>query len=203
VEKRPMRGELLSLKKRKAFLSSSRDILEKKLDALVLELKSRVGDVVEARGEFARHYELARGAMALAIAYDGVPIVKILGESTPSGIDVSLAIRNIMGLRIPSARLEGRADISSSLPVSLRVNRTKEEYEALIEKGIELVNTEVSVKRILKEIDETRRRFNALDEKVIPELKDEIKGIGLLLEEAERESFSKLKLFREGAQKTF
>ena len=101
-----------------------------------------------------------------------------------------------MGVKIPSTRLEEEIHIVSPLPVSLRVNKTKEEYEALIKKGLELVNTEVGVKRILNEIDSTRRRFNALEKKIIPKIDEEIKKIILLFEEAERENFSKLKLFK-------
>jgi len=196
TKKSPTRGELLTLKKRKNFLSSSRGILEKKLNALVLELKKRVQDVLDARENFSKHYELARRAMALAIAYDGVPIVKIIGESTLEEIDASLTITNIMGVRVPNTQVEEEITIKSPLPVSLRVNKTKEEYEVLIKKGLQLVNTEVGVKRILNEIDSTRRRFNALEKKVIPEIDDEIKRLSLLFEESERESFSKLRLFK-------
>jgi len=50
--------------------------------------------------------------------------------------------------------------------------------------------------RLVEDIDSTKRRVNALEFKVVPELKDTIKFIAMALEEMERDNVVKLKMLK-------
>ncbi|WNY27618.1 V-type sodium ATPase subunit D [Methanolapillus ohkumae] len=70
-------------------------------------------------------------------------------------------------------------------------------YEVLVEKIIVAVELETTMKRLLDDIEKTKRRVNALEFKVIPEFQEQVKFIRLRLEEMERESMSSLKKIKQ------
>ena len=73
-----------------------------------------------------------------------------------------------------------------------------ERLEAFVEEGRhgEMDWMEATLKRLLEEIEATKRRVNALEFKVIPELEEAQVFIKLRLEEMEREETFRLKRFK-------
>ena len=63
------------------------------------------------------------------------------------------------------------------------IDETADAYEDLVEKIIIAAELETAMKRILNEIEKTKRRVNALEFKVIPELIATMKYIRFVLEE--------------------
>jgi len=68
-------------------------------------------------------------------------------------------------------------------------------YDRLIDLIIDLATKESIVMRLGREIQKIQIRYNALDEILIPELKQQIHEIESTLEEKERNEFYKLRLF--------
>ncbi len=66
-------------------------------------------------------------------------------------------------------------------------------YEILVEKIILAAEIETTMKKLLEDIEKTKRRVNALEFKVIPELSEAKDFIVLRLEEMERENTFRLK----------
>jgi V/A-type H+-transporting ATPase subunit D len=66
----------------------------------------------------------------------------------------------------------------------------------LLDKIILAAEVETAMIRLVEDIDSTKRRVNALEFKVIPELKDTIKFISMALEEMERDNVVKLKMLK-------
>ena len=58
---------------------------------------------------------------------------------------------------------------------------------------IEVAQREQGLRRLVMEIDKTKRRVNALDYIVIPRMKGQVKYISMRLDEMDRDTFSALK----------
>ncbi|MFZ3062651.1 MAG: V-type ATP synthase subunit D, partial [Actinomycetota bacterium] len=77
--------------------------------------------------------------------------------------------------------------------VSSRIEETAEDFEKVVDAIIEVAGIETKLKRLGEEIQATRRRVNALDYIVVPNLKDQVKYISMYLEERAREDLFRLK----------
>ncbi|MCZ7394817.1 MAG: V-type ATP synthase subunit D, partial [Candidatus Methanoperedens sp.] len=76
---------------------------------------------------------------------------------------------------------------------SSRIDEAVDTYEILVEKIILAAEIETTMKKLLEDIEKTKRRVNALEFKVIPELSEAKDFIVLRLEEMERENTFRLK----------
>jgi V/A-type H+-transporting ATPase subunit D len=76
---------------------------------------------------------------------------------------------------------------------SSRIDEAVDAYEVLVEKIISAAEIETTIKKLLDEIEKTKRRVNALEFKVIPELTEARDFIMLRLDEMERENTFRLK----------
>ncbi|HDR53411.1 MAG TPA: V-type ATP synthase subunit D [archaeon] len=195
MEVKATRSELINLKQKVKLARGGKDILKRKLDALVVELMNMLDKVREVRSEFNVAYEKANKAVGIAIAYDGLAALKSISAVSGMKIDVDLKPKNIMGVKVPEVNysLEERGQVASPFTTSLRVYRVKHAYEDVVKKAMDLVEVEIGVKRLLKEVESTKRRVNALDYKIIPEMEGAIQFIRLHLDELEREDFVRLK----------
>jgi V/A-type H+-transporting ATPase subunit D len=73
------------------------------------------------------------------------------------------------------------------------LDETATSYEELVECIIRNAEIETTMKRLLDEIESTKRRVNALEFKVIPELTEARDFIKMRLDEMEREELFRLK----------
>jgi V/A-type H+-transporting ATPase subunit D len=76
------------------------------------------------------------------------------------------------------------------------LDEAADSYGTLIESIVKAAEMESTLKRLLVEIEATKRRVNALEFKVIPEMLEAQSFIQLRLEEMEREETFRLKRFK-------
>ena len=79
------------------------------------------------------------------------------------------------------------------ISTSSRIDETAERFEAELDLLIQLAETETAMRRLGAEIQRNRRRVNALEQILIPELKNQAKYIKNAIEEREREDLFRLK----------
>jgi V/A-type H+-transporting ATPase subunit D len=83
---------------------------------------------------------------------------------------------------------------------SVYIDEAAKAFENLVETVIEAAEIETTMKKILEEVEKTKRRVNALEFKVIPELQESEAFIRLRLEEMERENTFRLKRVKQKAE---
>ena len=193
------RSEELRLKEKIDLAEGGHDILEKKRDGLIHEFMEIVGEAKQTNKELAKAYSQARLKLLLAKVYDGEDTLRSSALPSREGVKVSSETSNIMGVVVPEISTD--QDISSHIlnrdygitSSTSRIDSTADKYEELLEKVIDAAETQTKVLKLLNEIEKTKRRVNALEHKVIPEMKTNLSKISQSLEESEREETFRMK----------
>jgi len=192
------RSELLKLRREIAAASKGRDLLEGKLNALRVEFQKTMSLTVDIAERVAGLAARASYSLAVARAVDGYPALKSVSLATRGEITVDMKVRTVMGVALPEIGRKNlvRTVVSrgySPTGVSSRIDDAAERHEELLTALIELAGVETRLRRLAREIQRTRRRVNALDNRVLPKLYSEKRSIQASLEERFREDIFRLK----------
>jgi len=195
---KPTRMELMKKKAQIKLAEQGRDLLREKMDALIQEFFKILTTVSNSREELEQVSRAADLALMIAQSVDDPVALKSASFATRKSITVDISGKNIMGVPVPviekkrvsKSMLERGYGIIST---SSRIDETAERFEAELDLLIDLAETETAMRRLGAEIQRNRRRVNALEQILIPELKNQAKYIKNAIEEREREDLFRLK----------
>lgn len=195
---KPTRMELMRKKAQIKLAEQGRDLLREKMDALIQEFFKILNTVSNSRDELELVSKEADLALMIAQAVDDPVTLRSASFATRKSITVDITGKNIMGVPVPviekkrisKSMLERGYGIIST---SGRIDETAERFEAELDLLIQLAETETAMRRLGGEIQKNRRRVNALEQILIPELKSQAKYIKNAIEEREREDLFRLK----------
>lgn len=195
---KPTRMELIRKREQIRLAEQGRDLLREKMDALVREFFRVMNDVSSSREELERSARIADRALLIAQAVDDPVALKSASFATKRQVMLEIEGRSIMGVRIPviEKRSFGLSVLErgySIIGTSGRIDEVAERFETELDLIIGLAETETTLRRIGHEIQMTRRRVNALEQVMIPELYRQTKYIKITIEEREREDLFRLK----------
>lgn len=195
---KPTRSELINIKRRIKLSERGYNILKMKRDGLILEFFKVLQQAKDSRGALTERYTHAMEMIALAETVEGAIGVKAAAFSASDIPAITLASKNIMGVVVPEIEASSvRKSVLDRgygmLGTSAVIDETAEAFEDLLEAVIEAAEIETTMKRLLDEIESTKRRVNALEFKVIPELTEARDFIKMRLDEMEREELFRLK----------
>ena len=195
---KPTRMELIETKRKIKLSKSGSKLLKMKRDGLIMEFFELLPKVKDLRSQLSVLYSDAMEKLAIAVAADGKTALESAANCLNKAPEVELSSKNIMGVVVPSVEvtaveksLEDRG--YGLIGTSIRVDEAVHAFEKLSEMIILAAEGETTMKKLLDEIESTKRRVNALEFKVIPNLEEVAKYISFRLEELERESIFGLK----------
>ena len=195
---KPTRMELIETKRKIKLSKSGYKVLKMKRDGLIMEFFELLPKVKDLRSQLSALYSDAMEKLAIAVAADGKTALESAANCLNKAPEVELSSKNIMGVVVPSVEvtaveksLEDRG--YGLIGTSIRVDEAVHAFEKLSEMIILAAEGETTMKKLLDEIESTKRRVNALEFKVIPNLEEVAKYISFRLEELERESIFGLK----------
>ena len=195
---KPTRMELIETKRKIKLSKSGYKLLKMKRDGLIMEFFELLPKVKDLRNQLSVLYSDAMEKLAIAVAADGKTALESAANCLNKAPEVELSSKNIMGVVVPSVEvtaveksLEDRG--YGLIGTSIRVDEAVHAFEKLSEMIILAAEGETTMKKLLDEIESTKRRVNALEFKVIPNLEEVAKYISFRLEELERESIFGLK----------
>jgi len=170
-------------------------------DALITELFRVLERAKKLRSNLAEKYTIAEQRIAIARSIEGSIGVRSAALASKEVPTLSLSTKNVMGITVPKIeaqsvrkKLEQRG--YGIITTSARIDEAAEAYEALVEDIVVAAEIETTMRRLIEEIEKVKRRVNALEYRVIPELKATESFIRQRLEEMERDNFMRLKRFK-------
>ncbi len=195
---KPTRSELIDLKKKIKLSQSGHKLLKMKRDGLILELFAILEKAKDVRAEVEKQFAIASQKLAIAKSVEGVVVVKSTAFALTDSPKLELVSKNVMGVVVPkieASSVHKKLDKHGYgiIGTSSRIDEAVDANEVLVEKLILAAEIETTMKKLLEDIEKTKRRVNALEFKVIPELTDAKNFIMLRLEEMERENTFRLK----------
>lgn len=190
--------ELIKKRAQIKLAEQGRDLLREKMDALIQEFFHIMVSVSKSREELEIAAEAAQRSLCVAEAVDDLVALKSASFATKRALSLDIQGKNIMGVPVP---LIERKTVAQSvlergyslIGTSGRIDEVAERYEVELDLIIGLAETETSLRRLGDEIQTNRRRVNALEQVLIPELKRQKKYIKIAIEEREREDLYRLK----------
>ncbi len=194
----PTRMELIRKNAQIKLAEQGRDLLREKMDALIQEFFHIMESVSKSRDELEIVAEMAQRSLLTALAVDDSVTLKSASFATRKGLFLEIKGKNIMGVPVPVLEKK-RVSKSilergySIISTSGRIDEAAEKFEMELDLIIGLAETETSLKRLGGEIQMTRRRVNALEQVLIPDLKKQAKYIKNAIDEREREDLFRLK----------
>ena len=192
----PTRMELKKLKTRLATAVRGHKLLKDKSDEMIRRFSVILREDAALRREVEK--ELAETLTQFSVARSVTPAYSAeTAFAMPSvAVSAECATKSIMGVDVPEIELkeEKRSD---TLPYSFSEITSEADYSvgrisALLPRLIKLAETEKAVRLLADEIERNKRRVNALEYIMIPQLEETIKYIRDKLDENERAAIVRL-----------
>jgi V/A-type H+-transporting ATPase subunit D len=188
------RMELLRVRKRLDLAVRGHKLLKDKLEGLIRELTDRIEQYKELRLKVDRQWPELFQRFLLAEAESPKGAVEDAILQARPVIDVETKVQRIMGV----LALETRAEVTapggaySLMQTSPQLDKALGELREFLPDLIRLAGLEQAVRALSEEINKTRRRANALEYVLIPDLRQARRTIMGRLEEISRSETSRL-----------
>jgi V/A-type H+/Na+-transporting ATPase subunit D len=194
----PTRTELLTRRAQIQLARQGVELLRGKREALVREFLSELQRFVDTREALRRQLADAKQSLMRALAIDGPEAVASAGLASRRRIALETTERNIWGTKI----VEASTDYVSRDPAeraftpagaSARIEETADRFEASLELILRVAPLDRKLGRLAEEIRRTSRRVNALEQRMLPSLEEQVRYIRGVLDQREREDVLRLK----------
>lgn len=194
----PTRTELLNRRAQIRLATQGAELLRGKREALVREFLSELPRFNQARDSMRKSLIRAKRALIRALSLDGPEAVASAGLAAGRGVTVGLEERNIWGVRVVDVSTAWRAHTAaerlySPLDASARIDESAERFEQVLAEVLLVAPLDRKMRRLAEEIRKTSRRVNALEQRLLPELLEQVQFIRATLDQREREDVFRLK----------
>ncbi len=194
----PTRMELSRLKKRLAVATRGHKLLKDKRDEMVRRYMELIRQNKEIRESVEKELEVALENFLMARAVMPPEMLEEAIMFPTRQVKLDLSEKNIMNVHVPVIEVEqisqegispypySFANTSAELDVAIST------FSDILPKMLELAEIEKTCQMLADEIEKTRRRVNALEYVMIPQLEETIRYITMKLDENDRGSRTRL-----------
>lgn len=190
------KGNLIASKESLRLARLGYDLMDRKRIILMQELSKMIDSVKALRNVIDDAYQRAYSALERANISMGV--VNHIASVTPVETGVKVVYRSVMGIEIPKVTLDASR---LKVPYSLLESNSQLDEVYLEMRNVKIYTAQLAeldngMYRLAQAIEKSRKRANALQKIVIPDLESAIRTISDALEEKEREEFIRMKMIK-------
>lgn len=184
----PTRMALMDLKRRTKSAERGHKLLKDKQDGLMQQFLAIVRDAKKLRTDAEERLGDAFRQFLLASAWLSDAEMENALSSPQAKITLSVETKSVMSVKIPffTVHKEGRIRTYGYAGTNALLDRAVETLDGVFELLIALAQVEKQAESMAIELETTRRRVNALEHKMLPDLRDTVKFIKMKLDESER-----------------
>ncbi len=192
---RPTRLEYIRTKRRIIVAQKGLKLLKLKRQALILEFFNASKTAATLRSGL--QSELIKGYQSIILAemLAGTMMLENEAMKIPQITKLQIKAKNVMGVRIP--KLEGgqsnTAITEHILELPTSINEAIKAFQNVHKMVLDVAEKETTLRKLLYEIEKTKRKSNAIENVFIPRLQNAVKFIVFRLAEMERDTFIMLK----------
>ena len=192
---RPTRLELLRTRRRIVVAKKGLNLLKLKRSALIVEFFALSREALKLRGDLRARIDRWYESIRMAEMLEGPTRLENISMLLPDIAPVAVTTKNVMGVRTPRVDRGGYEPLSApellDLPIS--VQEAVRRFQRIYQIVLDIAEKENALRRLLKEIEKTKRRASAIENVLIPRLEGIVRYIKFRFDELERDSFSMLK----------
>ena len=195
--------ELTRLKGRLKTATRGHKLLKDKRDELMKQFLEIVRKNRALRKKVEQGLEEANAAFTVAASLMGPEMLEQALLYPKQSVELEMGFRNIMSVNVPVYTFHtknedpteiypyGFAQTSGELDIAL------EALNRVFQDMLELAEVEKSMQLLAEDIEKTRRRVNALEYVMIPDMEEKIRYITMKLDENERGNITRLMKVKE------
>lgn len=192
----PTRMELRRLKTRLKTATRGHKLLKDKSDEMIRQFMVYVRENKRLREEIEAELSSALKGFTLARAVSSNAVIEEAVMMPATKAEISLSSDNVMSVEMPSISVvehEGQDKYPYSFDtVTSELDASIGTLSTLLMKLVKLAEVEKTCNMLADEIEKNRRRVNALEYVMIPQIEETIKYINMKLDENERASTIRL-----------
>lgn len=192
----PTRMELRRLKTRLKTATRGHKLLKDKSDEMIRQFMVYVRENKRLREEIEAELSSALKGFTLARAVSSNAVIEEAVMMPATKAEISLSSDNVMSIDVPSISVvehEGQDKYPYSFDtVTSELDASIGTLSTLLVKLVKLAEVEKTCNMLADEIEKNRRRVNALEYVMIPQIEETIKYINMKLDENERASTIRL-----------
>ena len=189
----PTRMELSRFKKRLKSSREAHKLLKDKQDELMRRFIGLIKETHEIRTQVNQSIKEFSQQAGLSLAGFPYKMVENLFLVKDTLVSAEVEQQTWMGVPIVDIQFDVKApQPSSALVSSPLLSKTEHDMREMLPQLLRLTVSEKNCYLLAGEIESLRRRVNALEHMIIPELQQNIKVIQMKLEDSERDTITKL-----------
>ncbi|MDY3255625.1 MAG: V-type ATP synthase subunit D [Eubacteriales bacterium] len=192
----PTRMELRRLKARLKTAVRGHKLLKDKSDEMIRQFMVYARKNKQLRMETEAALSDALKGFMLARAVSDDQVIEEAVAMPASFVEAEVSTKSVMSVEVPSIKIKERKAQDmfpySFSSVTAELDDSIVTLNGVVAKMVQLAEVEKTCNMLADEIEKNRRRVNALEYVMIPELEETIKYISMKLEEQERSNVVRL-----------
>lgn len=195
----PTKANLIAAKDQLNLLNTGLDILDKSRKALIGAHDSKIKQRDELNGEVNKTIAKVSKNFKKAMVTMGEAKLIDIANLIPVDDSISLSESEFMQTKVYDINF-----VAQKLSLSYSFYETNDSFDQALlsfnelkSKILKLAELDTTINNLDRQIKKTSKKVNSLEKVQIPKLEDRIKEISSLIEEKEREEFSKTKMVKD------